>query len=130
MCAKVTSTYMEFTLAFGPKLEFSFSFKCFLYFCFSTHTITPYSNICSYNISCIAPIFKCFITLFIVHYSGYRIPLRYLFIIQQLLRNIFPYYLLLFVTSAGDLLDSVKRRRNLHTCKVPSLLNIIFSTNF
>ena len=27
MCAKVTSTYMEFTLAFGPKLEFSFSFK-------------------------------------------------------------------------------------------------------
>ena len=37
--------------------------KCFLYFCFSTHTITPYSNICSYNISCIAPIFKCFITL-------------------------------------------------------------------
>ena len=28
MCAKVTSTYMEFTLAFGPKLEFSFSFKC------------------------------------------------------------------------------------------------------
>ena len=35
MCAKVTSTYMEFTLAFGPKPEFSFSFKygknqCFL----------------------------------------------------------------------------------------------------
>ena len=29
MCAKVTSTYMEFTLAFGPKLEFSFSFKFF-----------------------------------------------------------------------------------------------------
>jgi len=29
MCAKVTSTYMEFTLAFGPKPEFSFSFKCF-----------------------------------------------------------------------------------------------------
>nr|DAV00406.1 MAG TPA: protein of unknown function (DUF2237) [Caudoviricetes sp.] len=28
MCAKVTSTYMEFTLAFGPKPEFSFSFKC------------------------------------------------------------------------------------------------------
>ena len=24
MCAKVTSTYMEFTLAFGPKPEFSF----------------------------------------------------------------------------------------------------------
>ena len=30
MCAKVTSTYMEFTLTFGPKPEFSFSFK--LYF--------------------------------------------------------------------------------------------------
>ena len=28
MCAKVTSTYMEFTLAFGLKPEFSFSFKC------------------------------------------------------------------------------------------------------
>ena len=27
MCAKVTSTYMEFTLAFGPKPEFSFLFK-------------------------------------------------------------------------------------------------------
>ena len=29
MCAKVTSTYMEFTLAFGPKPEFSFSFEFF-----------------------------------------------------------------------------------------------------
>ena len=29
MCAKVTSTYMEFTLAFDPKPEFSFSFKFF-----------------------------------------------------------------------------------------------------
>ena len=27
MCAKVTSTYIEFTIAFGPKPEFSFSFK-------------------------------------------------------------------------------------------------------
>ena len=27
MCAKVTSTYMEFTLAFGPKPEFKFSFN-------------------------------------------------------------------------------------------------------
>ena len=27
MCAKVTSTYMEFTLAFGPKPEFSFLFN-------------------------------------------------------------------------------------------------------
>ena len=34
MCAKVTSTYMEFTLAFGPKPEFSFSFKCL-----QSHTI-------------------------------------------------------------------------------------------
>ena len=33
MCAKVTSTYMEFTLAFGPKLEFSFSFKLYLFPC-------------------------------------------------------------------------------------------------
>ena len=32
MCAKVTSTYMEFTLAFGPKPEFSFSFKCQFFF--------------------------------------------------------------------------------------------------
>ena len=30
MCAKVTSTYIEFTLAFGPKPEFSFSFKCYI----------------------------------------------------------------------------------------------------
>ena len=29
MCAKVTSIYMEFTLAFGPKPEFSFSFKLY-----------------------------------------------------------------------------------------------------
>ena len=29
MCAKVTSTYMEFTLAFGQKPEFSFSFKLY-----------------------------------------------------------------------------------------------------
>ena len=29
MCAKVTSTYMEFTLAFGPKPEFKFSFNCY-----------------------------------------------------------------------------------------------------
>ena len=42
MCAKVTSTYIEFTLAFGPKPEFSFSFKFpffktfFLYFVHQT----------------------------------------------------------------------------------------------
>ena len=39
MCAKVTSTYMEFTLAFGPKLEFSFSFK---YFQFNTSFKSKY----------------------------------------------------------------------------------------
>ena len=33
MCAKVTSTYIEFTLAFGPKPEFSFSFKSDFYCC-------------------------------------------------------------------------------------------------
>ena len=27
MCARVTSTYMEFTFTFGPKPEFKFSFK-------------------------------------------------------------------------------------------------------
>ena len=32
MCAKVTSTYIEFTLAFGPKPEFSFSFKLTSFF--------------------------------------------------------------------------------------------------
>ena len=47
MCAKVTSTYMEFTLAFGPKPEFSFSFKFFSI----THVyilahIVPKVNIC------------------------------------------------------------------------------------
>ena len=48
MCAKVTSTYMEFTLAFGPKPEFSFSFKFhlspWLYF---VH-IAPEVNMCSF----------------------------------------------------------------------------------
>ena len=39
MCAKVTSTYMEFTLAFGPKPEFSFSCKL----CFSPY---KHSTIC------------------------------------------------------------------------------------
>ena len=27
MCARVTSTYMEFTFTFGPKLEFKNTFK-------------------------------------------------------------------------------------------------------
>jgi hypothetical protein len=49
MCAKVTSTYMEFTLAFGPKPEFSFSFKFFS----TTHGyilahIVPEVNMCSF----------------------------------------------------------------------------------
>jgi len=38
MCAKVTSTYMEFTLAFGPKPEFSFLFNSFF-------TITDFTKI-------------------------------------------------------------------------------------
>ena len=46
MCAKVTSTYMEFTLAFGPKPEFSFSFKySFLHGYILAH-IVPKVNIC------------------------------------------------------------------------------------
>ena len=43
MCAKVTSTYMEFTLAFGPKPEFSFSFKY-------TYMYTMISKISQQNI--------------------------------------------------------------------------------
>ena len=41
MCAKVTSTYMEFTLAFGPKPEFSFSFK---YLKIHLTSLTPRAN--------------------------------------------------------------------------------------
>ena len=34
MCARVTSTYMEFTLTFGLKLEFKNTFKsCFCFSC-------------------------------------------------------------------------------------------------
>lgn len=44
MCAKVTSTYMEFTLAFGPKPEFSFSFKFFLRVPFETIKKLPFPN--------------------------------------------------------------------------------------
>ena len=52
MCAKVTSTYMEFTLAFGPKPEFSFSFKYSVVFS-TTHGyilahIVPEVNMCSF----------------------------------------------------------------------------------
>lgn len=32
MCARVTSTYMEFTFTFGPKLEFKNTFKCYFSF--------------------------------------------------------------------------------------------------
>ena len=39
MCAKVTSTYMEFTLAFGPKPEFSFSFKLYFIIVLFQYTI-------------------------------------------------------------------------------------------
>ena len=46
MCARVTSTYMEFTFTFGPKPEFKFSFKLFLIFPF-VHIITSLNaNIC------------------------------------------------------------------------------------
>lgn len=48
MCAKVTSTYMEFTLAFGPKPEFSFSFKySFLHGYILAH-IALEVNMCSF----------------------------------------------------------------------------------
>ena len=51
MCAKVTSTYIEFTLAFGPKPEFSFSFKFYIKYIFFHINIVPYVlvyvNICS-----------------------------------------------------------------------------------
>nr|DAZ51785.1 MAG TPA: hypothetical protein [Caudoviricetes sp.] len=56
MCAKVTSTYMEFTLAFGPKPEFSFSFKyCIMlicHFCIHISIIQTYVRLC-----------KCFLQL-------------------------------------------------------------------
>ena len=32
MCARVTSTYMEFTFTFGPKPEFKFSFNSIIIF--------------------------------------------------------------------------------------------------
>ena len=32
MCARVTSTYMEFTFTFGPKPEFKFSFNSYFNF--------------------------------------------------------------------------------------------------
>ena len=44
MCAKETSTYMEFTLAFGPKPEFSFSFKSFKFFYYPWLYFSTYST--------------------------------------------------------------------------------------
>ena len=43
MCAKVTSTYMEFTLAFGPKPEFKFSFNYL--FINSTENVSLQTNV-------------------------------------------------------------------------------------
>ena len=48
MCARVTSTYMEFTFTFGAKSEFKFSFK---YLILSTDSIIPWiasPNKCSF----------------------------------------------------------------------------------
>ena len=52
MCAKVTSTYMEFTLAFGPKPEFSFSFKSYRVFLVATilNSISPRTLVCNINL--------------------------------------------------------------------------------
>jgi len=47
MCAKVTSTYMEFTLAFGPKPEFSFSFKFSAIYSYILAHIVLKVNMCS-----------------------------------------------------------------------------------
>ena len=57
MCAKVTSTYMEFTLAFGPKPEFSFSFKSYFSPCFY---YTIYKNISQ---TFVLPFFKKIVRL-------------------------------------------------------------------
>lgn len=48
MCAGVTSTYMEFTLAFGPKPEFSFSFKWNLLTKRTYVCIIKNTNVCSF----------------------------------------------------------------------------------
>ena len=50
MCAKVTSTYMEFTLAFGPKPEFSFSFKSEYMIHQYSQEINIFSNVCSVSV--------------------------------------------------------------------------------
>ena len=57
MCAKVTSTYMEFTLAFGPKPEFSFSFKCDFSYELDAQIFYPKENIC------------LFLALYVLKYS-------------------------------------------------------------
>ena len=50
MCAKVTSTYMEFTLAFGPKPEFTLAFgpKPEFSFSFKFH-LSPWLYFCTYS---------------------------------------------------------------------------------
>ena len=52
MCARVTSTYMEFTFTFGAKSEFKFSFKyLFLllaYFIPNAEQSQCFQNICSH----------------------------------------------------------------------------------
>ena len=48
MCARVTSTYMEFTFTFGAKSEFKFSFKyIFLSMFLLYHMQRENANICS-----------------------------------------------------------------------------------
>ena len=62
MCAKVTSTYMEFTLAFGPKPEFSFSFKFFeQYVLFYYNTIPLQEQVFSFLSTKIFWVFMKFI---------------------------------------------------------------------
>ena len=47
MCARVTSTYMEFTFTFGPKPEFKFSFNLFFSMFLLYHMQEHFANICS-----------------------------------------------------------------------------------
>ena len=48
MCARVTSTYMEFTFTFGPKPEFKFSFKLFLP-CTVSYVLPPFLIECMFG---------------------------------------------------------------------------------
>ena len=47
MCARVTSTYMEFTFTFGPKPEFKFSFNLDLSINAQKNFINKKENTCS-----------------------------------------------------------------------------------